>query len=96
VLIQSFDDCQHVDGIGLPVPAKDTEIWKYAKQNNYVIITNNDDFLNLSSIYGFPPKVVLLRTGNQSRKYTERLLIDIKPRMVTFAESLEYGVLEII
>jgi predicted nuclease of predicted toxin-antitoxin system len=85
-----------VDNIGLHVSAKDTEIWKYAKQNDFVIVSNDEDFLNLSSIYGFPPKVVLLRTGNQSRKYTESLLIDIKPRIVTFVESSEYGVLEVI
>jgi predicted nuclease of predicted toxin-antitoxin system len=78
------------------VPAKDTEIWEYAKRYNLIIVTNDEDFLNLSSIYGFPPKVILLRTGNQCRKHIESLLIEIKPRILTFVESSEYGVLEVI
>ena len=27
-----FDDCLHVDHIGLTVPAKDAEIWAYAAE----------------------------------------------------------------
>jgi len=30
---------------------------------NFIIVTNDDDFLNLTNMKGFPPKVVLLRTG---------------------------------
>ena len=49
---------------GLAVPANDIEIWDYALLNNLIIITNDDDFLNLATQKGFPPKVVLLRIGN--------------------------------
>ncbi len=44
-----FDDCLHTDNIGLVVPAKDTEIWAYAAAENLIIVTNDDDFLNLTN-----------------------------------------------
>ena len=34
-LAASFGDCAHVDYIGINIPAKDTEIWDFAKKNDY-------------------------------------------------------------
>lgn len=96
ILKQHFDNCCHVDDIGLPIPAKDTEIWEYAKQQKMIIVTNDEDFLHLVGIKGFPPKVILLRTGNQSRKHMEQLLINMKHQIIQFIDSPEYGVLELI
>jgi len=90
-----FGECLHVDLIGLNVPAQDIEIWKYAKENGFIIITKDDDFLNLMDIKGFPPKVVLLKTGNSSSKALMELLIKIKP-MIDDLEKKEYGLLEIV
>jgi predicted nuclease of predicted toxin-antitoxin system len=53
-----FEDCCHADHIGIPVPAKDTAIWNYALAKDLIIVTNDDDFLNLTNVKGFPPKVV--------------------------------------
>ena len=39
-----FDMCFHVDFIGLSVPAKDAEIWNYALNNLFIIVTNDDVF----------------------------------------------------
>jgi predicted nuclease of predicted toxin-antitoxin system len=91
-----FSDCFHVDNIGLPIPAKDTEIWNYAQKHGMLIVTNDEDFLHLSMLKGFPPKVLLLRTGNQSRKFIEQILINTKAQIKTFIESSEYGILELI
>jgi len=91
-----FDDCCHVDDIGLPVPAKDTEIWNYAQKHEMLIVTNDEDFLYLSTFKGFPPKVLLLKTGNQSRKLVEQILINTKEKIKIFIESSEYGILELI
>jgi len=91
-----FDDCFHVEDIGLSFPAKDTEIWTYARENGLLIVTNDEDFLHLSTAKGFPPKVLLLKTGNQSRKFIEQVLINSKEQIQFFVESTEYGILEII
>ena len=91
-----YSDCYHVDEIGLSIPAKDTEIWDYAKKRSMLIVTNDEDFLSLSTFKGFPPKVILLRTGNQSRKFIEQILITMKNQIQIFVESSEYGVLELV
>jgi len=96
VLKECFEECNHVDEIGLDVPAKDTEIWEYALKQEMIIVTNDEDFLYLSSSRGFPPKIILLRTGNQSRKYIEKLLISMKKQILLFINSTEHGVLELI
>jgi predicted nuclease of predicted toxin-antitoxin system len=96
VLKEYFDECLHVDNIPeLEVPAKDSEIWQYAKNNNCIIITRDDDFSNLINMKGFPPKIVLLKTGNNSKKYTEDVLIRSKQEIYELQMSEEYGLLEI-
>jgi predicted nuclease of predicted toxin-antitoxin system len=57
-----------VDLIGLPAPSADKDIWDYALNNGYIIITKDNDFLDLLELKGFPPKVILLKTGNNSSK----------------------------
>jgi predicted nuclease of predicted toxin-antitoxin system len=96
VLKNHYAGCYHVDFIGLPVPAKDTEIWEYAKKRNLLIVTNDEDFLQLSLFNGFPPKVLILKTGNQNRKYIEQILIVSKEKIRNFVEISEYGILELI
>ena len=96
VLKNYYDDCYHVDDVGLPIPAKDKEIWDYATKHNMLIITNDEDFLYLSTLKGFPPKVLLLRMGNQSRRFIEQTLINMKIQIKIFVESSEYGILELI
>jgi|GEM_PF-60379 len=89
-----FEDCFHVNHIGLTVPAKDVELWNYALANDLIIITNDDDFLNLANQKGFPPKVVLLRTGNQSSNYLINCLIEHVNDIHDLYNSPEYGFLE--
>lgn len=87
--------CLHVDFTSLDKPATDLSIWEYAMSNGYIIVTNDDDFLNLLNIKGFPPKVVLLRTGNQSTKYLETILVQHLTDIEDLAVSTEFGLLEI-
>jgi predicted nuclease of predicted toxin-antitoxin system len=96
VLKNHYADCIHVDSIGLSSPAKDMEIWEYAKNRNMLIVTNDEDFLQLSTIKGFPPKVLLFRTRNQSRKFVEENLINLKKSIELFFFSTDQGILELI
>jgi len=50
--------------------ATDREIWQFAKDNDFVIVTKDSDFHELSILYGAPPKIVWLKTGNQSKAST--------------------------
>ncbi|MEO8146876.1 MAG: DUF5615 family PIN-like protein [Bacteroidia bacterium] len=90
-----FEDCFHADSIGLSVPAKDIEIWDYAHQNKCIIITNYDDFFDLVSLKGFPPKIVMLRMGNQTNNFIEQKLIQHKNEIEALSKSEDYGVIEL-
>lgn len=95
ILKPYFVEVWHVDSAVLPAPAKDSAIWEFARLNDAVIITNDDDFYKLSLIKGFPPKVVVLRTGNQSNNYLAEILIKHIQEIQNLVNS-DYGLLEIV
>ncbi len=64
-------------------------------KNGYTIISNDEDFVDLVNLKGFPPKIIILKTGNQSSKYLETLLISCSSKLEEFAIQSEYGVLEL-
>jgi predicted nuclease of predicted toxin-antitoxin system len=40
--------------------SNDAAIWNFAKREDYLIVTKDTDFLDLSLLYGAPPKAVLM------------------------------------
>lgn len=58
--------------------ASDKEVWQKARDECYVIVTRDADFQELSLVWGQPPKVVRLKTLNQSRAATLKVLIENK------------------
>lgn len=92
-----FPECLHVSQTGLPAPAKDLDIWNWAKQNDYAFIVSNDeDFLYLLQRVGSPPKLVLLRTGNQSTQATAEILLNAVKDLEDLIQSDDLEVLEIL
>ncbi|MBK7690950.1 MAG: DUF5615 family PIN-like protein [Bacteroidetes bacterium] len=89
-----FDDVAHVDFV-IAYMANDTVIWQFAKENNYVIVSNDEDFINLLNLFGPPPKVVLLKTGNQHNNYIADLLIRNIQIIEEIASSDNYSLLEL-
>ena len=65
------------------------------KKNDFLILTNDEDFLNLLLDKGFPPKVILLRTGNQSTTALASLLLIHKKKVEELYQDENLGVLEI-
>jgi predicted nuclease of predicted toxin-antitoxin system len=56
--------------------ANDQAIWEFAKANDFVIVTKDSDFYELSLLYGAPPRIVWLQFGNSSRSRVIQLLLD--------------------
>jgi predicted nuclease of predicted toxin-antitoxin system len=52
----------------------DTEVWEFARVNDFCIVTQGADFAEKSRLYGSPPKVIWLRCGNAPTKQVEALL----------------------
>jgi predicted nuclease of predicted toxin-antitoxin system len=95
ILHNEFEDLLHVSTLNLSKPAKDHEIWSYALKNGFVIVSNDDDFNILSQRLGFPPKIILLKTGNQSTEYIANVLLTRMSDISDFIGNSEYGLLEI-
>lgn len=68
-----FPGSNHVYPLGL-YTASDEDIWHYARENNFTIVTQDSDFNERSLVYDDPPKVIWLRIGNTSTQNIERLL----------------------
>jgi predicted nuclease of predicted toxin-antitoxin system len=56
--------------------ADDREVWEYARAQDFVIVTRDSDYYDLSVIYGPPPKIIWLRTGNQTKAATLAALLN--------------------
>ena len=91
-----FSKIIHVKDINSPKLISDLAIREYALKNNLMILTNDDDFYKLSTLYGFPPKVILLKTGNMKTIFIANLLIKNISSIESFVKNTEYGILEIV
>ena len=72
-LADIFPDCSHAQFHDL-ADKTDTEIWEFAKTNNFYIVTQDADFAERSRLYGSPPKVIWLRCGNVPTSQVEQIL----------------------
>lgn len=72
-LADIFPDSAHVRDIGM-ARASDREIWDHAKEAGFVIVSKDNDFQQMSFVFGSPPKVIWMRRGNCSVRETEGML----------------------
>lgn len=67
------------------INADDFEIWEYARQHDYTVVTFDKDIPAIGSVRGFPPKGIWLRTGNLSN---QAVLALFHERSEQFAEFI--------
>jgi len=60
------EEYQHV--IDINPNMKDSEIWKYARENNLIIVTKDTDFSDLVLLNNPPPRVIHIKLGNMKMK----------------------------
>lgn len=72
-IVDIFPNSKQVRELGLE-NATDSDIFEYAKNNDYTIVTFDADFCGISVLKGFPPKIVWIRTGNTTTNNLEILL----------------------
>lgn len=89
-----YSDSTTIKKEGL-INAYDLEIWEFAKSNNYTIVTQDSDFNDLNALYGFPPKIIWIRTGNLKTKAIVDVLSDYSDQIAEFLNNTDYGCFEI-
>jgi len=71
-----YPDSSHVRNCGLR-GASDDQIWHYARENGFAIVSKDSDFRQRSVLLGSPPKVIWLRIGNCTTLRAEFVLINL-------------------
>lgn len=54
----------------------DRAIWQYARDHDFVIVTKDVDYYDLSLVWGAPPHVIWLQVGNVDKAVVLRKLTE--------------------
>ena len=96
-LEEYFPGSMHVARIQMQ-ESPDRDIWEYAKNNSFTIVSFDTDYSDLSAMLGHPPKVIWLKTGNNKTEFLVNLLIKHADTIKEFHTGKNYenvGCLEI-
>lgn len=64
----------------------DLTVWRFAKDNDFTIVTKDSDFHEFSVVFGSPPKVIWLKCGNRTKSYVRGLLLDNQEEVKALSE----------
>ncbi|MGQ7852995.1 DUF5615 family PIN-like protein [Pedobacter sp. WC2501] len=94
ILEADFPACDQIRRLKLENKS-DKEIWTFAGQNDYVIVTFDADFYEFSNLYGHPPKIIWLRFGNNTTSGIAETLIEKRELISDFIKQDEFSCLEL-
>ena len=89
-----FPGSQHVFVLNLH-EVEDRELWRYARVNDFIVVSKDADFSELSMIHGFPPKLLWLRIGNCRTQDVEILIRSNFEFILRLTEDSERGILSL-
>ena len=92
-----FPECTQVRLEGLENNS-DLNIWEFAKNKEFTIVTFDTDFYDISLIRGIPPKIIWLRFGNTStNNLIDKLILnsELIAEFTTNEDYIDLGCLEI-
>lgn len=91
-LIDDFPESSHIDYLQMQ-GTTDTDIWEYAKKQEYIIVSKDNDFRQRSFLFGSPPKVIWLSVGNGGTKIIKEVLLNNVVQIQNFAKNTTEGLL---
>lgn len=93
-LMETFPGSSHVQLLGME-SASDLDLWRFAAEHEFAIVTKDVDFLELQLVRGYPPKIVWLNCGNVSNaQLRTRLIASLAAIQAALADD-DNGVVEI-
>lgn len=87
-ILDLFPGSAHVSSLGL-LQAPDTEIWAFAKKNEFCVVSADADFYELATRSGPPPKVIWLRACDYPSSMAEEILRSQAIRIMEFLQDPE-------
>ena len=94
ILSEIYPDISHVRDFDLK-SAPDPVVWAHAAREGFTIVTKDSDFHHRSFLYGYPPRVIWIRSGNCSTNDIADLLVKGYQQIVAFHTSTESSFLVI-
>lgn len=91
-LADIYPNSVHVSTLGMG-NAMDSDIWQYAHDHDYMIVTKDADFSELGVVNGFPPKIIWIRRGNCSTQEIESILRENYDAIKSLSSDDETGIL---
>jgi predicted nuclease of predicted toxin-antitoxin system len=85
-LAHLYPGSEHVRDLGLH-SADDIVVWRYAIDHEFIIVSKDEDFHQMSFLHGAPPKVIWLKVGNCSTSQIEALLRERAELISEFSET---------
>jgi predicted nuclease of predicted toxin-antitoxin system len=82
-----YPGSSHVEDCGL-LSATDDQVWLFAFENEFTIVTKDSDFSERSVLDGCPPKVIWLRIGNSKTSRAASALLDNSDEIHRFSDSV--------
>ncbi|SEA43812.1 Predicted nuclease, contains PIN domain, potential toxin-antitoxin system component [Flavobacterium gillisiae] len=86
----NFPQAKQVRQLGIE-NYSDLEIWKFAKENDFTIVSFDADFFDLSNLKGHPPKIIWFRFGNTKTDYLADIINSKKILIKEFIRSDSYS-----
>jgi predicted nuclease of predicted toxin-antitoxin system len=84
----------HVRDVGL-LGADDMAIWRFALEQGYILVSKDDDFVELSVLRGAPPKLICVGLGNCRTSAVVALLEAEISRIEKFERDPDASLLEL-
>ncbi len=91
-LMKDFPGSSHIDYLKMQ-GSTDTNIWEYAKNENFIIVSKDNDFRQRSFLFGSPPKVIWISVGNGGTKIIKDLLLQNIKLIKSFSQKSNEGLL---
>ncbi len=76
LLAELYPNSDHLDLLGLGT-AEDSVVWTHAKDNDFVVVTKDADFVDLSVLHVFPSKVVWIGEAIVQREPLKAFFVTI-------------------
>jgi predicted nuclease of predicted toxin-antitoxin system len=89
-----FPNSSHVKFLDLDT-SDDIAVWEYAKKHDFHIVTQDTDFNDINTLYGFPPKIIRINTGNTTTKTVIELFKKKNEIISEFLNDERTGYLEL-
>lgn len=94
-LPSEFSGCTQVRFVGLEDEG-DFQIFQFAKSNDFCVVTFDSDFVDLNTLYGTPPRIIWLNTGNLSTQNISSLILNNILIIRKYIEEDTDSILELI